>query len=646
MTESELLQAYNQAKHEAREWKRDFTEFERLANNELLDDLDENLPETNDGSLAASLFKLPKRIVPNDLTGTPRALDRNDKWINEFAKIEWEKNIVPNANTQAPFQLKWKDAVRKAAIYGSVPLVTLLTEQRDGTTADFIVAYPQDVTLEPGKVSDYDSDVIYWDVYFTDTQIERLIEEYKAEEKLAREEQRESQNTWKLDGLKALKDATAEVDRDSEDQPRTLDQKPVKKGGKKVVMCFKRGVGSTFTGYAPGINQIVREYDNPDPTGDIPVHYLYCYQDFINPYGIGIVKLAGGTQNVLDYMRQADVLATQIGIRPPILLSGDLSQTDLESFTYGQDLLWLAGNAQVARQELGNQVYQQLPNRISMYKTSLNQLIPTGDTSISAEAGDPSYSKTPAGVKFQQQSLSVDDEDFKDKLFITYSAVAKSMINTHFANKQGTDIMQLSETERERIFKSDPDMFPMFTEQVDPMTGEVIPPSEELEVVWDEARATFDFEVDPEPEKVADEQQKIEGALKVLELVNADPNIIPEMEMSGKRFNKGELLSELIGLLSDNDKIITDISPDEQQAAQEQMQQEQMMQPGMEQGQEEPQEEYPGQIEAETNIQAVMEEYGVDEMTAVAMLEAERKGFSKEQIDAYLQSQGEQDAEL
>ena len=99
-----------------------------------------------------------------------------------------------------------------------------------------------------------------------------------------------------------------------------------------------------------------------------------------------------------------------------------------------------------------------------MYKTSLNQLIPTGDTSISAEAGDPQYSKTPAGVKFQQASLSVDDEDFKDKLFITYSAVAKSMINTHFANKQGTDIMQLSETERERIFKSDPDLFPMFTE--------------------------------------------------------------------------------------------------------------------------------------------------------------------------------------
>ena len=55
-----------------------------------------------------------------------------------------------------------------------------------------------------------------------------------------------------------------------------------------------------------------------------------------------------------------------------------------------------------------------------MYKTSLNNLIPTGDTTISAESGDPQYSKTPAGVKFQQSNLSIDDEDFKDKLFLAY----------------------------------------------------------------------------------------------------------------------------------------------------------------------------------------------------------------------------------
>ena len=188
MDESQLKLAYSRAKLEAREWQKEYPEYERLANNELLADLDENLPETNDGSLAAALFKLPKRVVPNDLTGSPRALDRDDEWINEFARIEWEKTIVPNANTQAPFTRKWKDAVRKAAIYGSVPLITLITERGSYNGADFIVAYPQDVALEPGKVSDYDADVVYWDIYLTDTQIKQLIKNYKEEEKAAKKQ--------------------------------------------------------------------------------------------------------------------------------------------------------------------------------------------------------------------------------------------------------------------------------------------------------------------------------------------------------------------------------------------------------------------------------------------------------------------------
>lgn len=647
MDASELQTSYTQARSEKKQWQKEFPEYERLANNELLADLDENLPETNDGSLAAALFKLPKRVVPKDLSGAPRALDRDDEWINEFARIEWEKNIVPNANTQAPFERKWKDAVRKAAIYGSVPLITLISDRNGKSNADFIVGYPQDVALEPGKVSDYDSDEIWWDVYFTDSQLDQLIKNYKAEEKAAKAESRESFNTWKLDGLKALRESANKEDRPTDESPKGLTDKSVQRGGKKVSMRFKRGVGEKFYGYAPSIKMVVREYDNPDPTGDVPVHFLYCYQDFINPYGIGIVKLAGGTQNVLDYMRQADVLATQIGIRPPVLISGDSSETDLESMVYVQDALWFAGKAQVQRQELGNNVYSELPNRMNMYKSSLNALAPMGDISVSAAAGDPLASKTPAGVKYQQASLSIDDEDFKDNLLITYEAVAKSMINTHFAYKQGTDLMRLDDAERERIFKTAPELFPQFQEQVNPATGEVIPPSSELEVIWDNARAEFDFVVDAEPDKMADDKEKLDGYMRVLELTNADPNFIMELQASGKKFNKGELLADIVSLLSDNEKIITDVSPEEaqqfeaeQMAAQQGIAQGQPLEAPQEQTQDAGQEipvEGNEDAQIQANLEAVMNEYGVDENTAAAMLDAEAQGFSREEILTYLQ---------
>ena len=61
----------------------------------------------------------------------------------------------------------------------------------------------------------------------------------------------------------------------------------------------------------------------------------------------------------------------------------------------------------------------------------------------------------------------------------------------------------------------------------------------------------------------------------MLELVNADPTP-PRAKMSGKKLNKGELLADIIGLLTDNDKIIVDISPEEQAMVEEQMMQPEM----------------------------------------------------------------------
>lgn len=655
--EQELYDLYADSKSESEQWRLDYHEFERLADNGLLDDLDPTLPETNDGSLSAALFKLPKRLINNDLTGRAKATNRDDAWLTELANMQWENNIIPNANSQAPFHRKWKDAVRKSAIYGSVPLITLFVERGDYTGADFIVAQPQDVTLEAGKVSDYDSDVVFWDVYYTKSQVEELIEQAKEEQKQSAkelksyqkakqtamdkgedfdEDEPEPYNKWNIKALEAvLKSGNPQEARQSQDDHKQRQDIGTQQKGYHFCIIFQRGVNAPFYMYHKDTKATVREWSNPDPTGDIPVHFLYCYQDFINPYGIGIVKLAGGTQNVLDYMRQADVLATQLGFRPPISVSGEIDNVDLDSLVYEQDAVWEVGNASVKREEISNQIYQALPARISMYKTSLNQLIPVGDTSIPAGSGDPQYSKTPAGVKFQQASLSIDDEDYKDNIDTTYAAVAKSMINTHFANMQGTDLMKLSDEERDILMKGGLE-FPVDE------NGE---PSNELEVVWDEVRANFDFEIDAEDDKAKDEEKRLDALLKVLQLTQSvNPQELDmELMKNGKKLNRGELLSSIISLTSDNDKIVEDVSPEDQQM-QEQMAMQQGMQPGMQENPQEQaqepgvQEMQPEQQEyQDPNVQAVMQAYGVDQSMAMAMLEAERQGFSPEEIQAGLQ---------
>lgn len=205
------------------------------------------------------------------------------------------------------------------------------------------------------------------------------------------------------------------------------------------------------------------------------------------------------------------------------------------------------------------------------------------------------------------------------------------MINVHFANKQGTDMMKLSDAEKDRIFKSAPDLFPQLADQIDPETEEVIPASDELEVIWDNARAEYDFQVDPEPKKSADEEQQLNGLLKVLELVQADPNFEQEMAMAGKKFNKGELLSDIIQLTTDNEKIITDMSSDEQSEMQttadaQVMESDQSKQDEMPIDNQEP------PVEQSDPVDQIMATYGVDEEQAVMLIQLKQKGYDLDQL--------------
>lgn len=551
----DVYQAYADASSEALQWRKDYPEFERLANNGLLDGLDENLPEVNDGSLAASLFKLAKRVIKKKLGGQAVALNRDEAWITKLANIYWEKKILPNARSKAKPRAKWKDAVRKAAIYGGQPVITLFLTRGNYTGSDFIVPYAQDVKLEAGKDSDEDSDIIFWDVYYSKLQLENMIEQAKNEQTT-----NDGYNKWDIPVLEDILNSQPAEDRPGNEDAKEKRDKGVKKSGYHFYIAFQRGVEAPF--YMCHKKKVVREWSNPDPTGDLPVHYLYCYQDFINPYGIGIVKLAGGTQNVLDYMRQSDVLATQLGLRPPKQIQGDENQVDEESLVYAQDANWYVGNAKVERMELANEVYTQLPGRINMYQTSLQKMIPTGDTSISGStSGDPTQSKTPAGVKQAAANLSIDDEDFSENVDETYAAVARSMINVQFANMQGTDIMKLTDDERDELVKSGL-AFP-----VDKLGK---PMGNELNIIWDHSRAEFDFEIDPSTDSNTTPEEQIAIVQEVLKTVTPQTNYY--LAQDGWKFNMGEAyygLLKNIGLENFND-IITKMTDEEKTVAQKQ----------------------------------------------------------------------------
>ncbi|WP_250523763.1 hypothetical protein, partial [Caballeronia sp. ASUFL_F2_KS49] len=77
--------------------------------------------------------------------------------------------------------------------------------------------------------------------------------------------------------------------------------------------------------------------------------------------------------------------------------------------TFTPDALWQVGQAQIDVVNNTNAVYTQFPNNFGLYKTQLQTLQGRTDGSVSAEAGNPSFSKTQAGVEMQQVRTNSQD---------------------------------------------------------------------------------------------------------------------------------------------------------------------------------------------------------------------------------------------
>lgn len=555
---------YYQAQLQARRFFLPFNEYERLAGNKIREDLPPNIPKVNDGSLAAMLMDTPMRVIAQNFSGNAKVTESIDpqtneavmpqSWLQEVVNFAWQKKIIPNANTQAPFFNKWQVALYRALIFGSCPIYSFYTSRGNYRGSDLIIPYVRDVYLEPGKGSDQDSDFIFMDTYFTRLQIENII---------AHAEDLQSQGvetSWDTDALRKVLNSGGRDEKEYLAKNPAERNRPVHAEQWKFTTIFQRGVQAPFeTFYLQGEfgpHTIVRTKYNEDPTGDVPIHFLYAYEDLINPYGKGQIEVSGGTQNVLDYLVQLHVLGTQIGLQPPIEIRGDRSTTDLDSLVYAPSQFWFSGNAVIDIKDTASSIYKEFPQTYGMYYSQLANMQGKGTVQVSAESAGPAHGKTPAAIAQTQQTENAHDNFLRGQVASAFEKVAKSMINIHFANMQGVDIERLEADDARKL--SIAGLIP-----VDPQTGK--PQTNEIELDWDHLRGKFDFEVDPDSSIVKDDQQQVSKLSEILDLIQQNPYLMEYIQATGYELDLGEVYRAIftkIGLL-DIDKILKPLPEDQ-----------------------------------------------------------------------------------
>ena len=629
LTKAELKDAYYEAERHSKDWFKPFDEYERIAGNKLSKTLGKNMPRVNDGSLAASLIETPMQVLPTMQTGKFTSTDRKEAWLNEIVNNIWKTQIVPNANTQASFFDKEQIALYRALKYGAQPRYNFFVDTETYTGSDWSLPYIRNVKLEPGKFSVDDCDYVFLDIYFTKIQLKKIIERAG-----------KGEGGWNVKVLKKLVDMSM-TSKEMEEQNINERDKQISSSGIKTTVCFNRGIGAPFYMFSKHleVGECAREWTNPDPTGDLPITMQYCYETLETPYGIGRVELAGPTQNVLDYMTQAHVLATQIGLQPPKKLKGPIENANLNSLTFTPDALWMTGNADVEVVQNTNSVYSQFPANFGLYKSQLQTLQGRTDGSVSAESGNPSFSKTQAGVQMQEQRTNAQDNYLRNKGDTAGAKMATKMMNVHMAKMEGADILDIAKEDLEKLLLSG------YLDE-NPNTPE--PSIGELPVIYEDLKGTFKFEFDARPESDEDEKNRW---VELIDIVTSNPNLIPAMQASGWDFNIGEAFKKVVGAsgATGAEKVLTKIEAPQMGGVDEMgnpidemgnpvdemgnpMGQDPMMEDPMmqEQMMEEP---LPPE---DDEILITMEEYGVDEDIAMRIVQARSEGFTEDQIISFL----------
>jgi len=635
LEQSELKDAYTEAEKTHKDWIKPFDEYERLAGNKISKTLAKYMPRVNDGSLAASLIETPMNVLPSMQTGKFKAMTHKVTWLNELANIIFKTKILPNANTQASFFDKEQIALYRALKYGAQPRYNFFVSTETYTGSDWSLPYIRNLKLEPGKFSVEDCDYVFLDIYFTKLQLKKIIDDAKTEAKDAKAEGREPDTSWNVENLQKLVDM-AMTSKEMEDQNINEREKQINASGIKTTVCFQRGVGAPFTMFSKHLEdgETLRDWKNPDPTGDLPITMQYCFETLESPYGIGRIELAGPTQNVLDFMTQAHVLATQLGLMPPKKISGAIDTANLNTIVNAPDAKWITGNAQVDVVDTTSKVYSQFGMNFGLYKSQLQTLQGRTDGSVSATSGNPEFSKTSAGVNMQEERTNAQDNYLKNKAMTASAKMIEKMMNVHMAQMKGADILDVAEDDIERLTKSG--YFDDNLETPEPSLGE-------LEILYEDLKDTFKFEYDAAPE--ADDEEKARW-LELIDIATSNPNVMPALEMSGWKFDLGEAMKKVIAASGADgwEKVLVKINPENQamggidpltgeplpQEAQmggEMLPPEEMTSPEALQGLEAPQDD----------IQLIMSTYGVDEPTAAAISAARAQGFEEAEIINFLQ---------
>jgi hypothetical protein len=412
-----------------------FPELQRVADNKPKPGRAKHLPDNTDGTTSSVVKKTPRRAVQQLPTGV--VTGAAEEWLNVVGTFICMNKIMPNANGQYELIEKcWQNVERTLAI-GYAPIYCPIVHCGDYIGPDWINPWWGDIFIQPGKLSDTDSNYLFLRTWWRPEDIDALID------KLGKAGKDDPTGGWDKAVLENIK--TSEQSKD--DTAMTPTEKALavnQRGGIELIIGFQRGVKSKFLTFHRETNAVARTQENKDPRGEIPVNFNYCETDGTNPFGRGFVEAVYPLQNLMDADDQMYQFNRALMLAPPVKKYGTYSKSNLQM---APNAIWDMGDKASGNDaipvEISSTAVENYPALYQLNQSRIYNLLSSPTNSIPSGVGGVQNSKTQAGVQQQTAVLSIDDNFVRKKFEAAFSNWMTNGVNLWFASKRGTDELQL-----------------------------------------------------------------------------------------------------------------------------------------------------------------------------------------------------------
>jgi len=290
-----------------------WAEYEKLFNNTLQDSVSAlTKSEIFDPVLSTMQIERSNRVMATLMTGKFKNMSKDDEASTKLMNMTMDKYVIPNANSQFTFLTKCRMVDLYSNIYGTFPVFVDWTAKEDGYVGpDMWLLNKRDVFKQVGAVSIEDSDFV-------------IIRTWKSLDWF--------RSVEKLDGYKDVdKVIRLFSDRAGEKEDRRFEDKTSreyqeyneaiaakKSGFFKVLSMYER---DRWVDYVPGADTIIRDMDNPNDDGELPVVEKYSMPLIDDPEGMGDSERGKSQQMALNGIWNLYAGAIKMSIFPPVKLN-------------------------------------------------------------------------------------------------------------------------------------------------------------------------------------------------------------------------------------------------------------------------------------------------------------------------------------